>query len=137
MYGATSECSETKSGAIMESGVGVTMMPTPTQGGEACCDLNVARPRLVSTMQLWWTAALPCIFFFRNRLGDIFCAFFFFNLPSLLADHNLRYSLWSNSLPKKQSATPSCEEDSRSQETHYQKQVIRENRSSLRTQRFQ
>ena len=34
----------------------------------ARCDLNVARPRLVSTMQFWWTSRLAMqLFFFRNR----------------------------------------------------------------------
>ena len=69
-------------------------MPTPAQGGRARCDRNVARPRLVSTMQLWWTAALPCNFFFFSKpsLGQLFCAFYYFIKPfqasRALADHN-------------------------------------------------
>ena len=46
---------------------------------------NGARPRLVSTMQLWWTAALPCNFFFSKPSLGLFRNFFppKKNLPSL------------------------------------------------------
>ena len=41
-------------------------MPTPTQGGRTRYDLNGARPRLVSTTELWWTNRFAR-HFFRNR----------------------------------------------------------------------
>ena len=68
-------------------------MPTPTQGGRARCDLFVARPRLVSTMQLWWTAALPCNFFRKRPWDNFLCNLFIiflkktFQASRALADH--------------------------------------------------
>ena len=58
-------------------------MATPTQGGGARYDLNGARPRLVSTMQLWWAAALPCNILSETVFGTTFCAIFLKPLPSL------------------------------------------------------
>ena len=52
------------------------MMSTPTQGGRARFSLNGAPPRLVSTIQLWWTYHAT---FFRNSPWELVVQFLFLN----------------------------------------------------------
>ena len=90
------------------------MMPTPTQGGRARFDLNGAPPRLVSTFQLWCTAALPSNFVFsKPSLGQLFVQFFFTSpskppgpWPIIKLKRSLRRDSWAGARKEEECEWP-------------------------------